>query len=86
MSNLPHTELQLGSKYKDTVSGWTGTLTAVYFYLNGCVRGSIDAKDKDGQPKGYVFDEEQLQLLAAKPKATPSKSGGPRDNTPPARR
>lgn len=85
------TELILGAKYRDTISGWEGVCTAIHHYLNGCVRSSLDAVDKEGKPLGYVFDEEQLVLVREKTEATEvakkrKPSGGPRDNTQLARR
>lgn len=80
-------ELELGATYKDNVSGWEGVLTAVYVYMNGCVRVSLDGKDDKGAPKGYSFDQEQIEFvqvpIVKTKKAQPS--GGPRDNRPVAR-
>lgn len=78
------TEIKLGETYRDRVSDWEGIATAVYFYMNGCVRVTIDGSDENGKPKGFVFDEVQLEHLSYEPKvemAAPP-SGGPRDSTP----
>ena len=80
-------ELELGARYRDNVSGWEGVLTACYVYMNGCVRCELADKDDKDQPKSFVFDQEQLTLVVAKPiktqRATPS--GGSRDSEPVAR-
>lgn len=79
------TDIEVGARYRDTVSGWEGTATAVYFYMNGCVRVEIGANDKDGKPESFVFDEQQIELVAPKKPAVkkPAKStGGPRDSAP----
>ncbi len=52
--------IELGKKYRDTISGWEGVATIRLEFLNGCIRYELTAKDKDGDPKGHVFDEEQL--------------------------
>jgi hypothetical protein len=79
--------LKLGSKARDTVSGWEGTLTARYEYMNGCVRYEVSASDKDGKPEAFVFDQQQIEMIEEKaPPAEPKPTGGPRGNRPPARR
>lgn len=81
------TTIVLGNTYRDRVSGWEGIATAAHFYMNNCVRVSLDGHDENGQPKGFVFDEEQLEHQP-KPSTRPAKaerSGGPKDLTPPAR-
>lgn len=92
------TDIVLGDSYVDLVSGWEGVATAVYFYLNGCARVEVAAKDENGKPKGFVFDEVQLSrqvntanlgigITAAigmnRDEAIVSEqSGGPRDSKP----
>lgn len=74
--------IELGKKYKDTVSGWEGIATLRLEFLNGCIRYELSGKDKDGAPQGHVFDEEQLLLvedeLAPLVVATPTRTGGDR--------
>lgn len=67
-------DLRFGRVYKDLVSGWEGTMTARYEYANGCVRVELSSADKDGYPKGHVFDVEQIALVGpgAMPERTPS--------------
>lgn len=72
--------IELGKKYKDTVSGWEGIATLRLEFLNGCIRYELSGKDKDGAPQGHVFDEEQL-LLVDDPTpvvAAPTRTGGDR--------
>jgi hypothetical protein len=77
-------ELELGARYRDKVSGWEGTLTACYVYMNGCVRCELADKDDKAQPKAFVFDQEQITLVTAKPVATKraTPTGGSRDSSP----
>lgn len=80
--------ITLGQQYRDSVSGWTGTATARYEYLNGCVRFEISDRDKDGKPESFVFDEQQLEPVEEGPVSAfpaPRPTGGPRDNRPVAR-
>ena len=79
------TSIKLGARYEDMVSGWVGIAEGVYFYLNGCVRVSVAGHDKDGGPKAFVFDEQQLDYVddgvrLFAPVTAPA--GGPRDRTP----
>lgn len=76
-------ELQLGAKYRDKVSGWEGTATARYEYMNGCVRVEIGGADKDGKPESFVFDIQQIEPVEAPPlDVVPRKTGGPTDSRP----
>lgn len=77
-------DIVLGDTYRDQVSGWKGVATAVYFYLNKCVRVSIDASDENGKPKGFIFDAEQIMRVPETPSVRTDAvaSGGPRDSTP----
>lgn len=78
--------LQLGKKYRDKISGWEGILTARYEYMNGCVRVEISGADKDGQPKGFVFDEQQIELVPdGGVKTKPRRTGGPQTSVPVSR-
>jgi hypothetical protein len=87
------TNIVLGDSYVDLVSGWEGVATSVYFYLNGCARVEIAAKDENGEPKSFVFDEVQLSrqvnianigigITAEYGKIVSEKTGGPRDSEP----
>jgi hypothetical protein len=78
-------ELELGKKYRDTVSGWEGIATCQLKYMNGCVRYDLEGSDKDGQPKGFVFDGEQLELVGEGIELDPTPTGGDRSNIPVAR-
>jgi hypothetical protein len=55
--------------------------------MNGCIRVELSDKDKDGLPKGYVFDEAQIAELDLPPveKKEPTRTGGSQDSTPVAR-
>lgn len=79
-------KIKLGESYRDRVSGWEGTAVARYEYMNGCVRYALAARDKDGKPVEFVFDEQQIEAGAAPAIVTEARrTGGPRDNKPVAR-
>lgn len=74
------TDLNLGDKVKDRISGFSGIVTARLEYLNGCLRMQVspDKVDKEGKvPEGYIFDVEQLDLVKAGVHAIASPGGGP---------
>lgn len=66
----------LGTKAKDTVTGFTGTATARFTYLNGCVRIELQPPAKDNvMVEPAVFDERGLDVTAKAP-------GGPARSQP----
>lgn len=71
--------MNLGDKARDTVTGFSGTITAEHKYLNGCRRFSITANTlKDGAPiDPQVFDVEQLELVEIASPRTVAPKGGP---------
>lgn len=70
------TNVKPGKKYRDTVSGFEGVATAVYAFMNGCVRVELTGKIKDGESKipTLVFDHEQLEDVE-EPKVATQKRG-----------
>lgn len=91
----PSTEEQrfpvlLGCKAQDKITGFTGIVVCMSYWLNGCVRVTIQPEElRDGKPvEAHTFDIEQLRCLL--PKAEPESGGtGPAPggpSIPPARR
>lgn len=79
-------DVKLGYRYKDPVSGFQGTATAITTHLWGCRRVTLEGQDEKGEPKGYVFDEPQLKQVGTKPTVEPAtpeerKTGGPHGAT-----
>ena len=82
--------IELGDLARDTVTGFTGVVTAKTKWLNGCERLMLQSqKLKDGKPiEGETFDILQLELVkkavvASAPQAPVLKlaeTGGPRPN------
>lgn len=77
--------MKLGDKVKDSVTGFTGIVTARTTFLHGCVRCGVQSdKLKDGKPVDAVWiDEPQLSLVkAAVVKEGKHDDGGPCPSTP----
>ena len=78
----------LGSKVKEKVTGFVGTVTAHCEHITGCVEMLVVANTLglDGKPVEAWFDESRLtihEVVSCENKIT--KLGGPRDSKPPAR-
>ncbi len=78
-------EVGLGMEVKDIVSGFTGIVTGMNWFLNGCVRVGVDPPvGKDGkQTEAVYIDLEQLVVVkvntpARKLHLAATATGGPR--------
>lgn len=74
-SNIP-----IGSKAKDRISGFVGIVVAITYWLNGCVRITIAPQElREGKPiESQTFDQEQVQLVELPAIAAPTvQIGGP---------
>jgi hypothetical protein len=58
-------KFQNGDKVKETVTGFTGTITGTSFYLTGCNQYLVVPKCKDEFTKaeGIWYDEGRLELV-----------------------
>lgn len=58
-------KIELGSKVKSNITGYTGIVTSRSEHLNGCDRYWVQAHcDKDGKiPDGYWFDDGELEII-----------------------
>jgi hypothetical protein len=78
MSNFT---IELGSKVKSNISGFTGIVTSRSEHLNGCNRYWVAPEvDKDGKlPEGYWFDENELEVVKGPvlKKKNPERGGFP---------
>jgi len=75
-------KIQLGDTVKDTLTGLTGKVVSMSYWLNGCVRVGVQpAKLKDGQPvEESWFAAAQLELQTPEKPRTevrPIIEGGP---------
>ena len=77
-------DIKLGSKAKDTITGYSGIVIARTEWLHGCDRVTIQSQEmKDGVPvESRCFDILQVELIQeeAVVPSTPAqkKTGGPR--------
>jgi hypothetical protein len=78
--------ITLGSKVRDTLTGFTGTATGRTEWLYGCTRICIEPNEmKDGKPiEGVWFDEQRIEVIKPDtPKVSPDSSarkGGPQSD------
>jgi hypothetical protein len=72
------TEIALGKKCRDTITGFEGTATGRFEYLHGCVRWNLTGV-LNGEPKDFTFDEPQLEAVPDPVAHEPTRgAGGPR--------
>lgn len=76
------TDLALGDVAKDTITGFTGVVVCISYWLNGCIRIVIQPRDlKDGKPvEALSFDVEQLEAVERKVAKEGTRSGGPAED------
>jgi hypothetical protein len=77
-------EIKLGSKVKDKVTGFKGTVTARIEYLNGCIQYCVMPKvAKDNKAvEGQYIDVEQLEIEGTGLKIKSKPGGGPQRDCP----
>lgn len=61
------TEVQLGGRYEDTVTGFVGVATIVHHYLGGAMRVTLEAPTVEEDERTYVI--ERLRPAAEPPRA-----------------
>jgi len=70
-------KFDLGSRVRDKITGYVGTIVARIEYLNGCKRYSVQAKVKDEKiPEPEWLDEQQLELIEEPEEAIKQDSTG----------
>lgn len=73
------TEIELGSKIKDKISGVEGIATSACFFLYGCTRIALQPVSTDGKHiEAFYVDEPQLELVDKPTKATKGKPNSKR--------
>jgi hypothetical protein len=69
--------IELGEKYRDSITGFEGTATGLTVYLYGCRRVMLEG-GKDGEPKTEWFDEQRLvRVTTDQPVESAATTGGP---------
>jgi hypothetical protein len=88
-------DIELGWKVKDTVTGLKGMVTGKAVYLNGCIQCLIEPAVREGQEYREIWiDEDRLEqfpkpksrgsIATRQKKAAKKKPGGP-SSSPPSR-
>jgi hypothetical protein len=74
--------VKLGSKYRDTITGFMGVAICQTAWYNGCDRVSLQPPvDKDGKmQEAQNFDSTTLVLLEENPPLKVDNNGGPRND------
>jgi len=67
--------IELGSKVKDTITGFAGTATARVEYINGCIQYCIQPRMTEAgkMPSAKYIDEDQLKITS---KGASAKNSG----------
>lgn len=73
-------DIVLGQKYRDTITGYEGVATTVTFFLNACERVGLESYDAERREvKTEVFDSPRLVHVETGVQATTERTGGPGD-------
>lgn len=79
--NTEETDVILGERYRDDLTGVEGVATARINFLHGCERVTLEVlNDKDGELKEYTFDAPRLiRVVTQQPvEMKVAKTGGSR--------
>ena len=81
---MKKSEIELGNKVKDIVTGFEGIAVSKVEYLNGCVQFCIKPlKGKDGKmPEGEYIDQQQLSVVSVGVAVKVKDTGGVMGDTP----
>jgi hypothetical protein len=70
-------DIQLGERYRDDLTGFEGTATACYFFLHGCERVLLENFNVEkGEIREQTFDSPRLTHVESETKVTTDKTGG----------
>lgn len=72
------TEIKLGDKVRDKITGFIGTAVAKTEFLNGCIQFNVLPKlDKGNKmPDEIGIDEQSLEIIKPKTKKKPKRENG----------
>ncbi len=74
--------VQLGKRYRDSLTGFAGVATSRSEYLYGCVRVCLE-KSVEGKPEEFFFDEQRLVAVEDDVAVTTTaRTGGSRPAVP----
>ena len=73
-------EVVLGKKYRDIVTGYEGTATAIVFFLNGCERVTLERwVESEASLKELTFDAPRLKDVETQKQVRVARTGGVRN-------
>lgn len=70
------TDIVLGDRYRDPITGLEGVATSVTWYLHACERVALEFL-KDGEVKFEGFDAPRLIHVETDTQPTTTRTGGP---------
>jgi hypothetical protein len=72
--------ITLGDRCRDTITGFEGTATARYEFINGCIRYNLETSSPKEGVLELVFDEQRLEVVQdATEEPVVKRTGGARD-------
>lgn len=76
--------VELGKKYRDSITGFEGVATAKTDFLYGCVRVLLEGvTSEEKNPEEFWFDEQRLKDVETEAPVQPTAtSGGQRGGAP----
>jgi len=78
-------KIEMGKKVKDSITGFSGIVTARAEYITGCRQYTVTPKAKDNKhADSYWFDEDRL-VGSVKKKAARRSKGGPQQYAAPSK-
>jgi hypothetical protein len=77
-------DIKLGERYRDRITGLEGTADSVHFYRNACERARL-VHLHDGEIKEAYFDAPDLIHVDSGAQASSPRTGGPARSMPPRR-
>lgn len=70
-------DVKLGERYRDSVSGYEGVATSTCFYLHGCERVCLEQWiERSGELRELHFDAPRLVHVATATRVTTTRTGG----------
>lgn len=69
-------DVVLGDRYRDPLTGFEGVATSVTFYLHACERVALEIV-REGEVKYEAFDAPRLVHIDSGTQPTTTRTGGP---------
>lgn len=77
--NTYPSDVVLGERYRDTVSGYEGIATATCFFLHGCERVTLEQWiERSGELRELTFDAPRLLHVDTRKQVETRRTGGVR--------